>query len=119
MLDLTKPIQTRDGHPARVLVSDIKGADDRVVALIDMGPEEILAVRTKDGVLNADKTESDGDLVNADVAFVNVYTNPEDSWLSSPYSTKEEALAGAWNDEPHFTIKITRIDGEVTAVGLA
>jgi hypothetical protein len=68
MLDITQPVQTRDGKPARIIATDIKGdTEGKIIALIDTGEEEILAIRLANGHLLLDGEKSPVDLVNTPV----------------------------------------------------
>lgn len=68
-LDVTKPVQTRSGLPARIVATDFKHPNVKmqlVVIFTDKTGNEFLRARTRDGKYYSDGyTESDFDLVNA------------------------------------------------------
>ena len=77
MLDLTKPVQTRDGREVRVLCTDTKGATYPVVGLVtDEDGDEEETSWTTGGDFNIDDSGDDTDLINVPerlVAYVNMY----------------------------------------------
>lgn len=124
-LDLSKPIQTRDGKPARILANDVKGdTENKIIALVDTGDEEILAIRLASGRL-LEGAERPDDLVNAPERRV-VYRN---LYLGAPVSAEQIGLEWDTAEEAHgirtagilpsVTVQITEVDGEVVGVELA
>ena len=102
-LDLTKPVQTRSGHPARILCTDLVSYIGRypIVAAVryDGDSHESLHVYTRDGkYIEIDKDEDPRDLVNVPAVrheFVNVI---ESSWSESGHINRmyvDEAEARA------------------------
>lgn len=76
--DPTKPVQTRDGKPARIMTTDCKNDNFPIAALIDYGNSEIAEFYTIDGFLREDHQELDIDLVNCPekhVRWLNVYSD--------------------------------------------
>ncbi len=97
-LDLTKPVQTRSGKPARILCIDAKGAFP-VIALVDDGPAELPMLLNCDGRYHPAADNNPNDLINLPerrTVWLNVY--PRDSTqihVIGGYCSKEEAKAGA------------------------
>jgi hypothetical protein len=58
-LDLTKPVQTRDGRPVRILATDARRGNDRhVVGLIDNnGFNDVVCVWGQDGMVYSAKID--------------------------------------------------------------
>jgi len=94
--DPKKPVQTRDGRPARIVCRDAKGSYP-IVAMIEIDGEEQPKTYTADG-----KFDRFGglplDLINIPTkrtGWVNVYPPYEGSmqiaFLSDAYRTREEA----------------------------
>lgn len=76
-LDLTKPVQTRDGRPARVIATDRKATRSLVVLIDDGSGVERAVTRHADGRYSQHR-DGNGDLVNVPETtylFVNVYPN--------------------------------------------
>jgi hypothetical protein len=66
MVDLTKPVQTRDGRKVRILCTDANSAAGPIVGLVLNSPnQEYVEHWFSDGAFMADKTWDDRDLVNA------------------------------------------------------
>lgn len=62
-LDLTKPVQTRDGRAARILCADAKG-DRPIVALISVNEAELVRCFCPDGLASDQGGQCAGDLIN-------------------------------------------------------
>lgn len=62
--DPTKPVQTRDGRPARIVCTDVKGTTHSIVSLVTTGNVEALVRHNHLGEC-ADEGRSNLDLVNA------------------------------------------------------
>lgn len=89
MLDLSRPVQTRDGRPARIIANDVKGdTENKVIALVDMGDEEILAIRLANGKLLMDDQESPDDLINVPQQRT-WYVNLGHSYSSPKYARED------------------------------
>lgn len=91
--DPTKPVQTRDGRPARIICTDREHVTDNIVALVSLDPrgEHVFEFR-KDGHYLCNK-EDVLDLVNIPerrIVFWNTY-NCGDSCV---HTTLEDARAG-------------------------
>ena len=91
-LDLTKPVQTRDGHPVRILCTDRKGSSNVVVGLVDRGDNvEVTMSWTEDG-LYAVGGNSRNDLINVPPKpvkyYVNVYRNMNGITTGAPNPDK-------------------------------
>ncbi len=90
-LDLTKPVQTRDGRKARIICTDRLHGVEPIVALVTEqdGVEYAADYRTNGRFLNF--SESDWDLINVPerlTGYANIYPNREVGHL---YPTREEA----------------------------
>ena len=75
MLDLTKPVQTRGGLPARIVCTDIKG-NYPIMALVLRDGAEFPTTHLPDGRWHVTYEHSDKDLINVPekrVAYANVY----------------------------------------------
>lgn len=89
-LDLTKPVQTRDGRKARIICSDFSGFDGRypIIAIIKNKLGEDVSVFTKNGKLYDDEildnVESNEDLINVPVL------NSSDIYIGGIYRSKDE-----------------------------
>jgi hypothetical protein len=101
--DPMKPVQTRDGRPARILCTDLH-ADVYTIAAAVLGPDgkETLDIYTTEGF--QDKADVLGrnplDLVNVPqkVCFwTNLYRNAEGthSWVGGGFATQEDARSCA------------------------
>ena len=77
MLDLTKPVQTRDGRPARILATDVSSPQGLcVVIAVPSGGHEILGRRYPDGRINSVVT-TDDDLINVPAPTITLELTPE------------------------------------------
>ena len=63
-LDLTKPLQTRDGRSVRVVATDMYGIQPIVAIITDEYGDEDVETFTQDGHFFHDLSYSDSDLVN-------------------------------------------------------
>ncbi len=64
-LDLTKPVQTRDGHKVRILCTDARRGEETIVGLIMYANGmEALGTWKADGSYSVMLVESDSDLIN-------------------------------------------------------
>jgi hypothetical protein len=89
-LDLTKPMQTRDGNKAKHIYTLESGR--LVFAIIDPGGE-YCADRYSDGRYYEGRDDVE-DIINAPqetVVWVNVYPNGDDTFWSHSYDTRERA----------------------------
>lgn len=96
--DPTKPVQTRDGRPARIICTDRKHSRDVIVALVttDTGEERIYDFSEAGFFLSYQ--ESGVDLVNIPARrheYVNCYANAEPCF----HSSWETARQGATNSD--------------------
>lgn len=81
-LDLTKPVQTRDGRKARIICTDAKHIKPVIALVTEPNTFECVALYGADGNFFADKTlESRNDLVNVPE------TNKLEGWLNVYSST--------------------------------
>lgn len=91
MLDLSKPVQTRDGRPVRILSTDRRGGEYPIVALVSTGEIENVATFTIDGKCGgAICRPHTHDLVNIPerrFLWLNIYAND----LGSAHTTKQAA----------------------------
>ena len=97
-LDLTKPVQTRDGRPVRILATDIK-TRERPIIIAVLNPEghESVYALPPDGAY-VKGYESAGDLINVPpprkTSFYTVRKYPDDPGYNrfiGPYDTFEGA----------------------------
>lgn len=99
--DPTKPVQTRSGLPARILITNRKAPIYTIVAMVDEGPEnEIVRVYTSEGFFSFFGFTDDRDLVNVSEKRVlefwrNLYPN---NYYYCDYPTKEIADQRAERD---------------------
>jgi hypothetical protein len=110
-IDLTKPVQTRKGHKARIICTDRKHSHFPVIALVQISDDEATETYTIDGKWNIDGA-CDSDLINVPeevVTFRNVYTNG----AGFEYDTFEKALLIDKQGSFIATLKITKIDGKI------
>ena len=90
----SRKIVTREGKPARIICTDVKGASYSVLALVDKGDYEGPTLYTKKGEYNLG-TECSYDLFFAPEkheGWVNVYMNYNERNVGTLYSSKEDAL---------------------------
>ena len=105
----SRKIVTKEGKPARIICTDVKGASYSVLALVDKGDYEAPALYTKKGEYSLG-TEGSYDLFFAPEKYegwINVYMNCIEHHVGSLYSSKEDALKVAKdNDNYVATVKI-------------
>ena len=106
----SRKIVTREGKPARIICTDVKGASYSVLALVDKGDYEMPTLYTKKGEYNLG-TECSYDLFFApekQEGWINLYRMTSIISLGPrAYDTKEEAESAA-GDKSYYisTIKI-------------
>ena len=89
------PICTRDGHPARILATDLKGPDktNRLAVAVDKGgKEEVLAVY-EDG-RTWKNSDHEWDIVMAPVdtpVWINIYVDRDGRIFAFPHLDKGDA----------------------------
>lgn len=90
-VDLTKPVETKDGRKVRILATDLKRSDYPVVAAVmhDNGKESIEQY-TADGHFYASGSASDEDLVNVPEPQI-IYANLYRAGLSESHADLEKA----------------------------
>jgi hypothetical protein len=104
--DPMKPVQTRDGRPARILATDLRNTDYPIAAVIASGEGSELTTGlntfTADGFhdLGSRPGLNGSDLVNVPqkVCFwTNLYRNAEGthSWVGGGFATQEDARSCA------------------------
>jgi hypothetical protein len=94
--DPAKPVQTRSGGPARILITDRKDTDGRSIAFLRLaafGDDlEVVDYAYPDG-RRARNDETPWDLVNIPekkTLYVNVFKG-EKFWISGPYTSEDGA----------------------------
>lgn len=107
--DPTKPVQTRDGRPARILCTDAKNPEYPIVALVDSpdGEGEMPVSLTVTGRFHDDRIVTDDDLINIPpkvvrVAFHNVYSET----IGTPWPSLEYAN-NSFNQDRIGVLKVT------------
>lgn len=96
-VDWTKPIQTRDGRPARVLCTDLKSPNElRVViaVLLTDGKREDVWYRPPCGKFYGMNKESPTDIINVPekrTVYINIYS-PNDMVLHTTKEAAEQCL---------------------------
>lgn len=91
--------QTRDGRPARIICTDLKGGDLTVAAAImgDGDLESILRFRA-DGKALRSNAETDADLINKPAPMPAVWLNVYGNTISGEHESKADADASADDD---------------------
>lgn len=94
-----KPVCTRDGRQARIICFDKKSSYFPIVALVDVGNEELEVSYTNEGHYYSTIGESNNDLFMVGEhkeGWINIYNISSGPSLGySIYSTKEEAQSVA------------------------
>lgn len=81
--DPTKPVQFRNGTPARILATDLKGERPLAIAY-ELNGEESISRRNADGLFYGDESVSERDLVNVPVKTT--------KYMRLPFETAETAM---------------------------
>lgn len=99
MIDLTKPVQTRDGRKVRVLCTDRKGSSNSIVGLIVLeGGKEYVQTWEANGNF-VTSGDAPADLINVPdkrVVWVNMYPGPI---MSAEASSRKQADNNATNND--------------------
>lgn len=104
MLDLTKPVQTRDGQPVRIICTDRQNSEDFVVVGLvqTMFGEEATQTWRLDGSFSLRKSsEHSFDLINVPVkreGWINIYGDANQFFgniYPSEAAAKEDRLSSA------------------------
>ena len=122
MIDLKKPVQTRDGKAARIICTDRTNSEYPVVALVYLPDDfgEQLETYTLKGRYSQANVDNPYDLVNVPEEKVTYLTYlPENLELRGCFSSESVATPrfGCYADGRVF-FKLTRIDGVITKVEL-
>lgn len=115
-IDFNKPVQTREGRPARVICTDKKGSAYPVWALVmsESGHEEDSHSYTLNGRYFDNGDESEHDLMNVPVRterFINFYDGQYDAYS---YATLDGANNGACAKRT-CVIKVMMEDGKAVS----
>lgn len=111
MLDLTKPVQTRDGCKVRILCTDYKHSYPVVVIRTGCDGAESLAIHKLDGSYISNNVSSPNDLVNvpqrhkhADViiAWAN---GAEIQYRENRCNSWESTTAPYWSERCEYRVK--------------
>ncbi len=124
--DPTKPVRTRDGRPARIVVTDLKGFyEDTILALVKSpSGREYTYTYTADGSYVRDDTISPHDLINVPErteTFQNVYLKsvegkPASRVAMAAYTSLENAATARRMTDHIGTIKTVLEDGKLVSV---
>ena len=87
-LDLTKPVQTKDGRPVRILCTDREGTDWPVVGLVTCGDEEYHMYWMSNG---NPKWNTEDKLVNVPPPKQVLYFNMYKDGTRGAYKTRDSA----------------------------
>lgn len=107
-LDLTKPVQTRDGRAVRILCTDAQGQFPVVALVTDQEGKEQVVMYTANGRLYLEGFDSNFDLVN-----VKTEPKPMWEWYANLYPQKLSMLSA----DPQYT-KRTRGASSIGAIKL-
>jgi len=116
MLDLTKPIQTRDGKKAKIVSSTWKatGRNDCILAAVEGPYGDVPVVALPNGRVCTSNEEPD-DLVNVPKTYIkwlNIYPDPYNI-IITPWNTKEDANASTVPGKDRIAcVKIEYTEGE-------
>jgi hypothetical protein len=120
-IDITKPVQTKDGRKARIICADMKFSTYQLVALISSEHgEEHAEYYTKEGAYWGDGEESSKDLVNVPEKTEEFVLYRGDSFKAYSFPVSNYSLDGvrAYVDVYHtvspgdFIMKTTRVNGK-------
>lgn len=116
-LDWDKPIQTRDGRPARLIAKDRKHSNYPYVVLVDVGGNsEAIFTYTKEGFYGSTGGVTINDIINAPpkpvkiTRYVNVYPSnqkPDGYESGNLFTTKEEAEKRAYPGAVAIAVPVT------------
>jgi hypothetical protein len=114
--DPTKPVQTRDGRPARILCANVKRSAWPIVAAVTDpdGSESVVSYTAKGRELRLQETEND--LLNAPeetTEWINYYG--DESVRNKAHSSLDIANHYATGLRQAL-FKVTKVDGKVTKV---
>ena len=115
IVDLTKPLQTRDGHSVRILCTDrvVEYGDKRtIVALVTAVKHQHLVEYHPDGTyLGSPKHEHPWDLVNVQEkveGYMHIYYNKDEDKFSGGYLYK--TLAEAKRNMPAVEVATIKVE---------
>lgn len=103
----SRKIVTREGKPARIICTDVKGASYSVLALVDKGDYEASTLYTKKGEYNLG-TECSYDLFFAPEkheGWINLYKSGN-GWSLGANIWQTEAGAKKWAGATDYTVTI-------------
>ena len=84
-------LRTRGGYPARIVATDAKGKYP-IVALVDVGSEELALRYTKEGRVNAGNgIVSNYDLVTEEKRYINLFRRGKKFFVGRPHMSVEMA----------------------------
>lgn len=112
MLDLTKPVQTRDGRTARIICTDAKTSSGfPIIALVaDASGNEFLVSHTSDGYYNSSKDKHNNNLINIPEKH-EMWVNCYPGLTARDYLTRKAADYAA-TPARIACVKVTWTDGE-------
>jgi hypothetical protein len=115
--DPTKPVQTRDGRPARIIMTDAQNESYPIVALVLDGDQESPNSFTAEGRFYVEEDEDDLDLINVSEKrrfWVNI---PPDGRFSKGHDSEDAARAAVKGIEYRFEAIAHLVEYEVPAKG--
>lgn len=114
-IDVSKPVETREGHPARIIASDVK-TEYPIIAVVKISEhKEVVRAYSKDGTFLMDGSPSKADLVNVPekltfYGWLNVGTRGHEDGV---FSTRDRADAFAKPDRiACLPLEISFLEGE-------
>ena len=119
--DPTKPVQTRDGRPARILCTDRTGSQFPIIALISFSDAESVVSVKSNGCMYG-QGETPNDLVNVPEVtkkYRRVYEGPgyDTAFSEVAYSSEQGCRNGAGRSVKYYGIlEEVFTDGEFTTI---
>jgi hypothetical protein len=109
MLDLSKPVQTQDGYPVRIICTDAT-PDYPIVGVVNHPRGKVVRCWPNHGMVGG------CNLINVPPPEVHSWLNVYQTFIPCEWSTQEQANKNVIHDCWLCRLKITRVDGVVTKV---